>query len=635
MSIVISLIILIIALIGAPLFAVIGLMSITNFHGANQSVLVVAQEIASKIVSVPMLYSIPLFTFAGYILASSKFSSRLVRFTKAGLGWMPGGLGIVTLITCAFFTAFTGASGVTIVALGGFLLPALLSEKYEEKFSLGLVTSSGSLGLLFPPSLPIIIFGVVAGANIDHLFAAGVMPGIFRILILAFFVIYKGITGKVETISFNFKELWLSFKEIMWEIPLPVLLFAGIYTGKLALSDAAPFTVAYVLLVEVIIKRDIKIKEMPEIVRKSMIIVGAILLIMCVSFAATNYIVYQEIPQKLFAAMQQFITNKFVFLMLLNIFLLVVGCVMDIFSALVVVVPLIYPIAYEYNVNIVHLGIIFLANLEIGYLTPPVGMNLFISSLRFKKSIILLYKASVNFILISLVTLMVITYVPGLSLWFFEKPSISGKWEFNNQDTGETDLLVMKAGGKYLRKKIDPNDIFSMMTPYTTGEYILNKNTLSLHTDGGVEEYKYEIYNDGERLLLKNTGEPNITAESEVEYEEETVHDGRVFYINQIDPPLGETNGNLIGHWTGDKLTVNIFFNGNMSWNNDGVLSEYFYSIKKGIIKLRDASQTGNSSISVVKELKVKFINSKNIILTDKKTGETSNLILQDSNSDL
>ena len=239
------------AIIGAPLFAIIGLMSMSNFHSIDLSLLVIAQEIVSKILSVPMLASIPLFTLAGYILASSKFSSRLVRFTQALLGWLPGGLAIVTLVTCAFFTAFTGASGVTIVALGGFLLPALLSEKYNEKFSIGLVTSSGSLGLLFPPSLPIIIFGVVASANIDHLFTAGLIPGVFRILVIAIFAVFMAFRDKVATIPFDLKELVQATREIIWEIPLPILLLAGIYTGNLALSDAATVTVVYVFIIEV------------------------------------------------------------------------------------------------------------------------------------------------------------------------------------------------------------------------------------------------------------------------------------------------------------------------------------------------------------------------------------------------
>lgn len=634
MSIVFTIFVVIAALVGAPLFAVIGLMSVGNFHGADQSLLVIAQEIASKIVSVPMLYSIPLFTFAGYILASSKFSSRLVRFTKAGLGWMPGGLAIVTLITCAFFTAFTGASGVTIVALGGFLLPALLSEKYEEKFSLGLVTSSGSLGLLFPPSLPIIIFGVVAAVNIDHLFAAGVVPGIFRILVLTVFVIYKGITGKVETIPFNVKELWASFKEIIWELPLPILLFAGIYTGKLALSDAAPFTVAYVLIVEVLIKRDILFKELPEITRKSMIIVGAILLIMSVSFAATNYIVYQEIPQKLFAVMQDYISNKFVFLILLNVFLLVVGCIMDIFSALVVVVPLIYPIAYEYNVNLVHLGIIFLANLEIGYMTPPVGMNLFISSLRFKKSIEVLYKASVNFILLSLVSLMFITYVPEMSLWFLEKPSISGKWEYLNEDTGAKDLIILKAGGSYLRKKTDPSDIFSMMSPYAQGKFEVNKNIITLHSDYGSEEFKFEIYNDGQRLLLKGMGEQEQFDEWYDEFEN-TESERRKFYVNQVTPPLGEGAGSLIGRWGSDELVMSVYFNGRMTMEKDGEAADYFYSIRKKTVTLRDADFEGHDSHEKIRNFTFKFVEPYRIRFYDKDSKKEYFLDLMNDGSDL
>ena len=405
---VIYILIVLIAILGAPLFAVIASTALLNFFNSGSSILIVPQEIAG-IANTPLLHSIPLFTFAGYLLAHSKASQRLVKLTKATLGWMPGGLAIVTLLVCSVFTAFTGASGVTIVALGGLLLPALLSEKYGDRYSLGLVTASGSIGLLFPPSLPIIMFGVVSGVLIDELFVAGIIPGIFLILIISTHAMIMSKRFKVHKSKFSWKELgttlWNPDPKILpemsigkkintiikkiqfWEIPLPVLLFAGIYSGKLAISDAATFTVVYVLVVELFLTKDIKIKELPKIMKESMLLVGAILIILSVSLAATNYIIDAQVPQKIFNFIQTFITSKWVFLILLNILLLIVGCIMDIFSAIVVVVPLILPIAQAYNINLVHLGIIFLANLEIGYLTPPVGMNLFISSIRFNKPV--------------------------------------------------------------------------------------------------------------------------------------------------------------------------------------------------------------------------------------------------------
>jgi len=251
------LIIVIAAILGAPLFSIIGATSMVNFLKTN--ILIVPQEIA-KIANTPLLHSIPLFTFAGYLLAYSNASKRLVRFTNATLGWMPAGLALVTLLTCAFFTSFTGASGVTIVALGGLLLPALISERYNEKFSLGLVTTSGSVGLLFPPSLPIILFGVIAATSIDKLFVAGIFPGIIIILGLALYSIYSSFKFKIQVIKFSFKEFFLALKDIAWELPLPILLFGGIYSGKIAISDSAAFTVLYVLIVEIFIKKDIKIK---------------------------------------------------------------------------------------------------------------------------------------------------------------------------------------------------------------------------------------------------------------------------------------------------------------------------------------------------------------------------------------
>ena len=253
MSLLLNILIIIIAVAGAPLFAVLGLFSIFNFHFSGGSLLTVAQEISSQFVSMPLLASIPLFTFAGYMLASGTFSQRLIRFVKNLVGWLPGGLAIVTLIVCAFFTVFTGASGVTIIALGGVLFPALLKEKYNERFSLGLVTTSGSLGLLFPPSLPLILYGVTASANIDQMFVAGIVPGIVLIVVLSIYSMAVGIADGVERTKFDGKELLKSAWDLKWEIPLPILLVAGVYTGNMALSDAAPFTVAYVFIVEVLI----------------------------------------------------------------------------------------------------------------------------------------------------------------------------------------------------------------------------------------------------------------------------------------------------------------------------------------------------------------------------------------------
>lgn len=621
MSMILNLLIILAAIIGAPLFAVLGMLSVSNFHFSGASLLIVAQEISSKIVSVPLLSSIPLFTFAGYMLASGGFSKRMVRFTKALIGWMPGGLAIVTLVVCCLFTVFTGASGVTIVALGGFLFPALLSEKYEEKFALGLVTTSGSLGLLFPPSLPLILFGVVASANIDQLFIAGLLPGSFLLLVLAGYAIYEGIKDKVERTKFSWKELGAALWEIKWELPLPFLLVAGVYSGNLALSDAAAFTVAYVFVVEIFILRDIHWRELGEIIKKSMVIVGAIILIMSVSFAGTNFIVYHEIPQKLFQVMQTFVTNKYMFLILLNIFLLIVGCIMDIFTALMIVVPLIAPIAYQYNVNLIHLGIIFLANLEIGYLTPPVGMNLFISSMRFKKPVVQLYGASLRFIGLLLFSLVVITYIPEMSLWFMEKPSIVGKWQYQEEQTGLQDEILLKSGGNYLRKQSNIGDITAMMAPYVKGYYRINGKTLFLedrNSEG--EEYRFEIYNDGKRLLLMHKEEPEPVDVLNAFGEIETVSPQRKkFYINQLQTPLSTSEGKLIGLWKDGKNTFEFDYDRTVKITGEGGTKEYSYETKKNRIKLKE----NNEEMNIVPvELDLKFLDEQRIVISNKATAE-------------
>ena len=365
----------------------------------------------------PMLMALPLFAFAGIILAKSNAPRRLLRVSNAIFGWFPGGLAIVSLITCAFFTAFTGASGITIIALGGLLLPSLLRERYPETFSLGLLTTSGSLGLLFPPSLPLIIYGIVAKTSIDQLFLAGIVPGIFLVILLSLFSTLKGINAKVPRQAFSFIELLRAIKEAIWEIPLPIVVLGGVYSGYIAISEAATITAFYALLVEVFIKGDVKIKDLFKIIQQSMILVGSILIILGCALAFTNYLIDAEVPMRILSFFKAHITSKFLFLILLNIFLLIVGCMMDIFSALTIVVPLIVPIAQAYGINLLHLGIIFLTNLEIGYSTPPVGINLFISSLFFERPVLKLYLASLPFLAILIFALIVITYVPDLSLF--------------------------------------------------------------------------------------------------------------------------------------------------------------------------------------------------------------------------
>ncbi len=415
-TILIGIALLILALLGAPLFVIIAAIALLSFHAAGIDIMAVIIELY-RLSASPTLIAIPLFTFAGYMLAESNAPQRLVGVARALFGWMPGGLAVVALFSCAFFTAFTGASGVTIVALGGILLPVLIKENYTKKFSLGLMTSSGSLGLLFPPSLPIILYGFVAGVSVDQLFIAGILPGFLIIGLLAIYSSYKGITCNVQRTPFSLREILSSMKNAAWELPLPFIILVGIYGGFFTVTEAAAMTAFYVFIVEVLIYRDLKLRAVPNVMRESMVLVGAILIILGAALGLTNYLIDEQVPAQMLSFIEQYIDSRIVFLILLNVFLLGVGAMMDIFSAIIVVVPLILPIAQEFGIHPVHLGIIFLANLEIGYFTPPVGINLFISSYRFKETVIELYKATFPFLIIYLIALLIITYVPELSLF--------------------------------------------------------------------------------------------------------------------------------------------------------------------------------------------------------------------------
>jgi C4-dicarboxylate transporter DctM subunit len=402
-------------LIGVPIFVVIAGLTLYLLFTSQIDISALIIDI-HRMATTPVLVAIPLFTFAGYLLSASGAPNRLIRLSNAILGWLPGGLSVIALVTCAVFTALTGATGLTIIALGGILLPVMMRARYSETFSLGLLTTSGTLGLLFPPSLPLIIYAIVAKVRIDHLFLAGILPGLLLILLLSSFSIYTSVRTDVPKTRFQFKELVGAIRETLLELPLPFVVLGGIYSGYFAVSEAAAITAVYVFLVEVVIYRDIRVPQLPEIMKKSMILVGAILIIMGAAMGLTNYLVDAEIPTRLLDFSKANIESRVAFLVVLNIFLLAVGCTMDIFSALVVVVPLLTPIAAAYGIDPIHLGIIFLTNLEIGASTPPLGINIFIAGMRFEKPILRLYLAALPFIAILLVALAVITYVPWLSL---------------------------------------------------------------------------------------------------------------------------------------------------------------------------------------------------------------------------
>ncbi len=402
-------------LIGVPVFVVIAGLTLYLFFSSQIDISAIIIEM-HRMATTPVLVAIPLFTFAGYLLSESGAPRRLIRFSNAILGWMPGGLSVIALLTCAVFTALTGATGLTIIALGGILLPAMTRGRYTEIFSLGLLTTSGTLGLLFPPSLPLIVYAIVANVRIDQLFIAGVLPGILLVVLLSVFCFFKSIREKVPKTEFKFQELIDATRDIIWELPLPLVVLGGIYSGYFAVSEAAAITAVYVLIAEILIYRDVRLKDLPAIIKKSMVLVGGVLIILGAAMGLTNYLIDEEIPMRLLGFFQSHIQSRGLFLVVLNIFLLAVGCTMGIFSALVVVVPLLSPIANAYGIDPIHLGIIFLANLEIGASIPPLGINLFIAGMRFEKPILRLYVASLPFIAILLIGLAVITYLPWLSL---------------------------------------------------------------------------------------------------------------------------------------------------------------------------------------------------------------------------
>lgn len=413
--ILLSALLVLLAVFGAPLFVVIASSALLGYQKEGIDLMAIAIEILG-IASMPFLSAIPLFTFAGYLLSESNAPRRLVRLTGALIGWMPGGLALVSLAACAFFTAFTGASGVTIIALGAILYPALSHDGYPENFNLGLVTTSGSLGLLFAPSLPLILYGVVAEVSIDNLFRAGILPGILMLLMLSAYSLWINRGNRRPLHTFSLAEVRSALRESMWELPLPIVVLGGIYSGFFAVSEAAAVTALYVLLVEVFVLREIPLGDLPRVMRESMLLVGGILIILGVSLASTNYMIDAGIPQKLLAFVAELVTSQTSFLILLFVFLLVLGAILDIFSAIVLVVPLILPIAAQYGVHEVHLGIVFLAAMQLGYLTPPVGLNLFIASYRFERSIMNVYAATFPFLVILTLSVLLITYWPALSL---------------------------------------------------------------------------------------------------------------------------------------------------------------------------------------------------------------------------
>ena len=405
-------------LLGLPLFIALagGSLLATWNAGLDPALLIVE---LNRLASGPYLAAIPLFTFAGVVLAAGGAPERMIQLFNACVGWLPGGMAAVAIGSCAFFTAFSGASGVTILALGGLMFPMLMHAGYNERFNLGLLTTSGSLGLLFAPSLAILLFGIVSGVSIDQLFLAGIVPGALLMLILGIYCMYSGSRTAVPRHRFSMKQLVLVLRESIWDLLLPIGIIVGIFGGFLTITEASACTAVYVLVLEMVIHRELKpVKDLFPLMRDAAVLFGSILIILSVAMGLTNLLIDAQVPMKILDWMELHIDSKLRFLILLTIFLLIVGCMMDIFSAIVVVVPLILPIATRYGVDPIHLGIIFLANLEIGYSTPPVGINLFIASQRFGRPVLSLFRAAIPFLFLMLIWLAMVTYIPSISLWW-------------------------------------------------------------------------------------------------------------------------------------------------------------------------------------------------------------------------
>ncbi len=413
--------ILIAAAFGAPIFVALGGAAAVLLWSNWDPVAAIPAE-AYSMVTKPMLPTIPLFTLAGYILAEGGAPKRLVVLFRGVFGWMPGGVAVVAIVMSAFFTCFTGGSGVTILAMGGLMFPLLLADGHRPKFATGLLTAAGSLGLLIPPSVAVILYAIVAEVDIPRLFVAGLIPSALQIVLVAGFTIlvtrrFAGQRFKGTTSSFRIGEAARALWTAKWEASIPFVVIGVMLGGIATLVEAAAITVLYALFIEFVIHREGK--TFSDLVRtgaNAVTLIGGVLLILGAALGLTNYLIFADIPGMAIDWVQSFVASPLFFLLLLNIFLLIVGCLMDIYSAIVVVVPLVAPLGLAFGIDPLHLGVIFLTNLELGYLTPPVGMNLFLASYRFKRPLGEVYRASVPFLLIRAGAVLLVTYIPYLTL---------------------------------------------------------------------------------------------------------------------------------------------------------------------------------------------------------------------------
>ncbi len=410
------------AFIGTPIFVILSGFTLLQFLGSGGALEVVPDE-AYAMLSQPLVPALPLFTVAGFVLSESKAGERLIALFQAWFSWFRGGLAVMAVLLCAFFTTFTGASGVTILALGGLLLYMLQRNGYRERFSIGLLTSAGSIGLLFPPALPIIMYGVIAQIDIRQLFVGGFLPGVLMVLALAALGIFQALRRRPDAAAgqasarprFHLRPALQAARAAAWELALPVLVVALYFGGITTLVETAAAATIYVLLVETVVHRDIALRALPRVLAKCTPIIGGVMVILALAKGLSYFMVDAEVPTSLAAWVTGAISSRLLFLILLNLTLLVAGALMDIFSAIVVLAPLLIPLGVSYGIHPVHLGIIFLANLELGYLTPPVGINLFLASYRFEKDLVSVYRTVVPFLLVLLVVVLVITYAPFLT----------------------------------------------------------------------------------------------------------------------------------------------------------------------------------------------------------------------------
>ena len=404
---------------GAPIFALLGGIAMFLFlaDGLKPTVLLVKAH--EELTTSSGLAAIPLFTLAGFLFAEGRSSERLLRALRALFGWAPGGTAIAAAILCAFFTLFTGGSGVTILALGGLLLPAMLADGYRERFSIGLLTASGSLGLLFPLSLPLMLYGIVAqNIRLEDLFIGGLLPGFLMLGLVAALGVREGRRIAKPRPPFRPGEAGGALWEAKWELLLPVVVLAVIFLGWAAPAECAPVAALYAVIVQRFIHRDLPAwKDIIRVMSDCIALVGGVLLILSVAVGLTNYLVTAQVPDQIIAWTQNHVHSKVLFLLGLNVFLLLVGCVMDIFSAIVVVVPLIIPLAVGvFGIDPIHLGIIFIANLELGYLHPPLGLNLLLASIRFRKPVLEVTWATLPMLGILALGVLLITYWEGLTM---------------------------------------------------------------------------------------------------------------------------------------------------------------------------------------------------------------------------